>query len=177
MLELFDESHYFICSGGMKPACFKANQNIVKREDGNYYLTIYSLRCKGIDFACRWAALLYPIVAAAMALLMACGVGWILLAAIIGAAVGAGLGAMMCGDMAAILRTWVVIKTDAEINTFNMVPNRPGVHMNCKFFGNQITFAPNVKNEFPHYACSQGILCVRDWKDLCTFTGQGELGY
>lgn len=161
MKELFDESHFFMCTGGMKPARFKANQNIAKREDGKYYLTVYSLRCKGIDFACRFMALIGAIIAAAMALLMASGVGVILLAAILGAAMGAGLGAMMCGDLAAMMRTWVVIKNDAEINGHQLVSNRPGTHLTCKVFGNQITYAPNVKNEFTALALFAGnIICT-----------------
>lgn len=148
MAELFDESHFFMCAGGMKPARIEANQNIACRETGEYYLTEYSLKCKGIDFACKWVALLYAIVAAAMALLCSCPAGWVLLAAILGALAGSIIGAAMCGDLAAIMRVWVVIKTDAEISGYKFVANRPGVHMNCKAFGQPITFVPNVKTEF-----------------------------
>ncbi|WP_455970635.1 hypothetical protein [Bacteroides congonensis] len=62
------------------------------RVDGQYYLTNMSLRCKGVDFSCRWVALMYAIIAAAMALLMASGVGVVLHAAIAGAAIDASLG-------------------------------------------------------------------------------------
>lgn len=148
MAELFDESHFFICSNGLKPARLKANQGVCLQVSKNHYLTIFSLKCKGVDFSCRWVALLYAIVAAALALLCSCPVGWVLLAAILGAAVGAGLGAMLCGDMAAIMRVWVVIKTDARISTYEIAPNRPGVHLTCSAFGGQITYAPNVKSEF-----------------------------
>jgi hypothetical protein len=161
MMELFDESHFFMCTGGMKPARIKANQKIARREDGSYYLTVYSLRCKGIDFACRMAALIGAVIAAAVALLMASGVGVVLLAAIAGAAVGAMQGAMICGDLAAILRAWVVVKNDAEINGNSLVSNRPGVHLGCKFLGNQITYVPNVKNEFTALALFAGnIICT-----------------
>lgn len=148
MDEIFDESHYFVCSGGLKPASMKSNQNIVKREDGKYYLTEYSLKCYAIDFSCKWVALLYAIVAAALALLLSCPAGWVLLAAIIGAGVGAALGAAMCGDMAAIMRVWVAIKTDAQLGEHNAVANKPGVHMICNAFSGQITYVPNVKSEF-----------------------------
>jgi len=126
----------------------KSNQNIVKREDGQYYLTEYSLKCYAIDFSCKWVALLYAIVAAAMALLLSCPAGWILLAAIIGAGVGAAIGSAMCGDMAAIMRVWVAIKTDAQLGEHNAVANKPGVHMTCRAFGGEITYVPNVNNEF-----------------------------
>ncbi len=160
-MELFDESHFFICTGGMKPARLRANQNIARREDGSHYLTVYSLRCKGIDFACRMAALIGAVIAAAMALLMASGVGVVLLAAIAGAAAGAIQGAMICGDLAAILRTWVVIKNDAEIERNSLVSNRPSMHLSCKFLGNQITYVPNVKNEFTALALFAGnIVCT-----------------
>ena len=148
MDEIFDESHYFVCSGGLKPASMKSNQNIVKREDGKYYLTEYSLKCYAIDFSCKWVALLYAIVAAALALLLSCPAGWVLLAAIIGAGVGAALGAAMCGDMAAIMRVWVAIKTDAQLGEHNAVANKPGVHMICNAFSGQITYVPNKKTEF-----------------------------
>ncbi len=148
MDEIFDESHYFVCSGGLKPASMKSNQNIVKTEDGKYYLTEYSLKCYAIDFSCKWVALLYAIVAAALALLLSCPAGWVLLAAIIGAGVGAALGAAMCGDMAAIMRVWVAIKTDAQLGEHNAVANKPSVHMICNAFSGQITYVPNVKSEF-----------------------------
>lgn len=148
MDELFDESHYFVCSGGLKPASMKKNQDIVQREDGKYYLTEYSLKCYSIDFSCKWVALLYAIVAAAVALLLACPAGWVLLAAIVGAAAGAALGASLCGDMAAIMRVWVAVKTDLQFGEHNAVANRPGVHMTCSAFSGQITYVPNVKSEF-----------------------------
>ena len=107
MAELFDESHFFMCAGGMEPACINSNQDIACRETGEYYLTEYSLKCKGIDFACKWVALLYAIVTAVMTLLCSCPAGWVLLAAILGALAGSIIGAAMCGDLAAIMRIWV----------------------------------------------------------------------
>ena len=146
--EIFDESHYFVCSGGLKPARFKSGQDIMLKEDGNYYLTEYSLKCKGIDFSCKWTALLFAIIAAAMALLASNPAGWVLLAAIGGAVVGAGVGFAICGSQAAVIRTWVVIKEDAQIGEYRMVSNHKPVHLTCKLFSNTITFKPNVTNEF-----------------------------
>ena len=89
MGEIFDESHYFICSNGMKPARMRSNQKVMLREDGKYYLTERSLTCIGADFSCRWIALVAAILCAAIALLCASGVGVVLLAALVGAAAGA----------------------------------------------------------------------------------------
>lgn len=178
MDEIFDESHYFVCSGGLKPASMKSNQNIVKREDGKYYLTEYSLKCYAIDFSCKWVALLYAIVAAALALLLSCPAGWVLLAAIIGAGVGAALGAAMCGDMAAIMRVWVAIKTDAQLGEHNAVANKPGVHMICNAFGGQITYVPNVKTEFHAlfmFAVNTGMTGLEGFMYVYAFRGAGML--
>ena len=157
----------------------KSNQNIVKREDGKYYLTEYSLKCYAIDFSCKWVALLYAIVAAAMALLLSCPAGWVLLAAIIGAGVGAALGAAMCGDMAAIMRVWVAIKTDAQLGEHNAVANKPGVHMTCRAFGGEITYVPNVKNEFTAlclFAVNIGMTGLEGFMYAYAGRGLGMLG-
>lgn len=146
-LKLFDEADYFTCDGGLKPAPLKKNQEVVQREDGNYYLTEYSLQCKGIDFSCRWIALLIAIVAAAIALLCSCPAGWVLLAAIAGAAGGSILAGKICGDKAAIMRVWLVIKEDALFDEFRPVVDRLGPHLTCNAFGNPIRYNPNIKSE------------------------------
>lgn len=146
--ELFDESHYFMCGGGLKPCAFNAKQEIMKKETGEYYLTHKSLTTRNGDFSCRWMALLVAIIAALIAVLCATGVGMVLVAAMIGAAAGAAGGMLLCGYKAAVARTWLVIKTDAQIGTKNMVANRPGEHLKCSAFGQPITFLPNVTSEF-----------------------------
>mgnify|MGYP000843714205 FL=1 len=151
MGEIFDESHYFICSNGMKPARMRSNQKVMLREDGKYYLTERSLTCIGADFSCRWIALVAAILCAAIALLCASGVGVVLLAALVGAAAGAFGGMALCGGQAAVMRVWVSIKTDMEIYGCHVVVNRPGIHMTCGVFSGQISYAPNVKNVFDEY--------------------------
>jgi|GEM_PF-2977902 len=146
--ELFDESHYFMCAGGLKPCAFNAGQKIMKKETDEYYLVHQSLTTRNGDFSCRWMALLVAILAALIAVLCATGVGAVLVAAMIGAAAGAGGGMLLCGSKAAVARTWLVIKTDAQIGTKNMVVNKPGQHLTCAAFGQPITFLPNVTSEF-----------------------------
>ena len=148
---IFDESHYFMCTNGLKPARMKSNQTVLYREDGNYYLTVYSLKCKGLDFSCRWAALVMAIVAAVIALLCSCPAGWVLLAALGGAVAGACLGSAICGDMAAIMRIWVVIKTDASISGYDMVSNKMTPQLQCGVFSGVISYVPNVKTVFDEY--------------------------
>jgi hypothetical protein len=154
MLELFDESHFFMCSGGLKPARFKANQNKAGLENGNYFLTEQSLICKGVDFCCKYAALIAAILAAALVLLLSNPAGWVVLAAlgaaIGGAVVGTMVGGAICGFMAASFRSWNpnAIKIDETIENYRAVANRPGTHLTCKaWFGQQITYVPNVKSE------------------------------
>ena len=148
---IFDESHYFMCTNGLKPARMKSNQTVLYREDGNYYLTVYSLKCKGLDFSCRWAALVIAIVGAVIALLCSCPAGWVLLAALGGAVAGACLGSAICGDMAAIMRIWVVIKTDASISGYDMVSNKMTPQLQCGVFSGVISYVPNVKTVFDEY--------------------------
>lgn len=146
--EIFDESHYFMCEGGLKPASLKTSQENVLLENNKYYLTEYSLKCKGIDFSCRWVALLVAIIAAAIALLMSCPAGWVLLAAIAGAAGGALLAGKICGDKAAIVRVWLVIKDDVVFGEHKAVSNHKPQHLNCRAFGYNIVYKPNVTSEF-----------------------------
>ncbi|WP_373730652.1 glycohydrolase toxin TNT-related protein [Bacteroides heparinolyticus] len=148
---IFDESHYFMCTNGLKPARMKSNQTVLYREDGNYYLTVYSLKCKGLDFSCRWAALVMAIVGAVIALLFSCPAGWVLLAALGGAAAGACLGTAICGDMAGIMRIWVVIKADASISGYDMVSNKMTPQLECGVFSGVISYVPNVKTVFDEY--------------------------
>ncbi|TWP22482.1 hypothetical protein ETU10_11080 [Apibacter muscae] len=146
--EIFNESHYFMCEGGLKPASLKTSQENVLLENNKYYLTEYSLKCKGIDFSCRWVALLVAIIAAAIALLMSCPAGWVLLAAIAGAAGGALLAGKICGDKAAIVRVWLVIKDDVVFGEHKAVSNHKPQHLNCRAFGYNIVYKPNVTSEF-----------------------------
>lgn len=178
MAELFDESHYFNCSQGLKPAALKSSQQAVMREDGKYYLVQYSLKCKGIDFSCKWIALLYAIVAAAIALLMSCPAGWILLAAILGAAAGAALGAAVCGDMAAVMRVWIVIKEDVQFGDQLAVYNKSGPHLTCAAMGGQITYVPNVDSEFHALVLFAGntlMTGLEGFMYVCAFRGAGML--
>lgn len=148
--DYFDESHYFICAGGFKPARFQTNQKqIAKRDDGNYYLTINSRKCHTFgDFSCRYAALLIAIIAALIAVLCSCPAGWVLLAAIAGAAVGAGIGMLICGDKAAIARKWNSIYVLTIIEGQETVTNQiTAAHLTCEAFNYPITYAPNIKTE------------------------------
>lgn len=148
--DYFDESHYFICTGGFKPARFQTNQKqIAKREDGNFYLTINSRKCHTFgDFSCRYVALLIAIIAALIAVLCSCPAGWVLLAAIAGAAVGAGIGMKICGDRAAIARKWKSVYFLTIIEGQETVTNQIiEAHMRCEAFDYPINYAPNIKTE------------------------------
>lgn len=179
MAELFDETHFFMCSGGMKPARMRTNQSIVKNEKGDYYLTVKSLRCIGLDFCCKWMALLCAVLAAAIALLMSNPAGWVLLAAIAGAAAGALIGGAICADMAAVMRVWVVIKVDAQIDGHQFVANRPGSHLTCNaLFSETINYVPNVKSEFHAYCIFAGNIIttgLEGFMYVYAFRGAGML--
>lgn len=153
MAELFDESHYFICTNGLSPARIQTNiQTIVKRQDGNFYLTENSLIClKNRDFKCRFIAVICALIAALIVLLASNPAGWVILAALAAAMAGAAIGSvfagMLCGHKAAIARSWTAKKFFTKIEGQVMVLNSPSTHLTCKVLGGQIYYAPNITCE------------------------------
>lgn len=153
MAELFDESHYFICTNGLSPARIQTNiQTVVKRKDDNFYLTENSLIClKNKDFKCRFIAVICALIAALIVLLACNPAGWVILAALAAAMAGAAVGSifagMLCGHKAAIARSWVAKKLFTKIEGQVMVLNSPSTHLTCKVLGGQIYYAPNITCE------------------------------
>ena len=153
MAELFDESHYFICTNGLSPARIQTNiQTVVKRKDDNSYLTENSLIClKNKDFKCRFIAVICALIAALIVLLACNPAGWVILAALAAAMAGAAVGSifagMLCGHKAAIARSWVAKKLFTKIEGQVMVLNSPSTHLTCKVLGGQIYYAPNITCE------------------------------
>lgn len=162
MGQLFDEGHFFICSGGLKPCRSNAGQQIMVQEEGHKYLTEKSLTCLNGDYACKKIALLAAIIAAMIAMLCAIGVGWVLLIAIGAAAAGAAGGMLLCGHKAAVARSWVVIiiKAELQIGENSAVANRTSPQLKCSVFDETISFAPNIHTEFHAlflFGCNVGV--------------------
>jgi hypothetical protein len=179
----FDESHYFICTGGLKPARFKADPRHTKRDDKNYYLNMTSRTCKGMDFSCRYIALYGAILGALIAALCATGAGALLVGALIGAAVfAAGSTALsVCGTMVAIMRDWETSTWTwgTKIERYPGVANRTPPHLTCKvLFSNTISFAPNVTSEFHAlflFAVNIGLTGIEGFLWIYGFKGLGVL--
>lgn len=184
-IKLFDESHYFMCSSGLKPATFRAHPKKMYREDDNHYLNEKSLTCKGADFSCRWAAVIAAAIAALVLALCCTGFGALMVAAIIGAAALAGglAGMALCGCLAAMAREWTIptIKTDEIIEGYPAVANRPGVHLTCKIacFQNTIVYVPNVTSAVEAWLIFAGNVAMAGLEGyMCVYgvRGLGLLG-
>ncbi|RBL90455.1 hypothetical protein [Chitinophaga flava] len=148
--KIITEKEFWQCSGGLMPAPLQSTQLVSKKKDGNKYITITDKSTQSFaDFVCRKLMLLMAIVAAIVAIAVVATGGAALiaigaLAGAAGAAVGAVMGSLICGQKVAIVRQWIGAKSNFKILGN---PTVTGDHMMlCPIFGEQITYAPHIKN-------------------------------
>lgn len=151
--KIITEEDFWICTGGAVPAPFQTTQLSTKKASGHKYITVEDKSTLSwIDFGCRKLMLIMAIIAAvvvvavvatggaALAVVVAAGAA----AGAAGAAYGAVLGALICGQKAAVARKWLNSKRDLIIQGQKAIT---GDHvMTCAVFGETITFAPQIKN-------------------------------
>lgn len=148
--KIITEKDFWICSGGLMPAPMQSTQLVATKKDGNKYITIQDKSTQSfVDFACKKLMWLMALVAAiiAVAVVATGGAALIAIGAIAGAAgaaFGAVLGSLICGQKAAMARVWLGSKSNFKILG---TPTVTGDHkMICNIFGEQISYAPNIKN-------------------------------
>ncbi|MGO4288973.1 hypothetical protein [Chitinophaga sp. RAB17] len=144
------EKEFWQCSGGLMPAPMQSTQLVTKKKDGNKYITINDKSTQSfVDFACKKMMWLMALIAAivVVAVVATGGAALIAIGALAGAAgavLGAVVGSLICGQRAAIARIWIGEKADFKILE---TPTVTGEHkMVCNIFGEQISYAPNVKS-------------------------------
>jgi hypothetical protein len=147
------EEDYWTCTQGIMPARMQSIQLTVKQKDGKrYLLKTDTATASAGDFVCKWMMLLMAAIAAivavaivatggaALAVIVAAGA----IAGAAGAAVGTIAGGLVCGQKAALIRTWseekhnLVIAGQKTLTSASM--------MKCPVFGAEIKRAPNIKN-------------------------------
>jgi hypothetical protein len=147
------EEDYWTCTQGIMPARMQSIQLTVKQKDGKrYLLKTDTATASAGDFVCKWMMLLMAAIAAivavaivatggaALAVIVAAGA----IAGAAGAAVGTIAGGLVCGQKAALIRTWseekhnLVIVGQKTLTSASM--------MKCPVFGAEIKRAPNIKN-------------------------------
>lgn len=147
------EEDYWTCTQGIMPARMQSIQLTVKQKDGKRYLLKTDTATASVgDFVCKWMMLLMAAIAAivavaivatggaALAVIVAAGA----IAGAAGAAVGTIAGGLVCGQKAALIRTWseekhnLVIAGQKTLTSASM--------MKCPVFGAEIKRAPNIKN-------------------------------
>lgn len=157
--KIITENDFFQCSGGMMPSPFQSKQLIVKKADSAKYITKMDISTiSWVDFGCKKLMLLYAVVAAVAALVAALcvatgGAALIAICAIagvVGAAFGAVVGTLICGQLVAPTRQWLGSKSNFKILGIDTIT---GDHyMRCDAFvmlgmsPEFITFAPNIKS-------------------------------
>lgn len=146
MGKFLNSDDYFICSGGIAPAQIQNSQRVAGKQAGSHYLTTIDIQTKSYgDFVCQKLVLLMALIAALIA-----ATGGAALAAIIAMAVAAGggaivLGGLICGNMAAMLRTpWLPPKANVFLGPIGMPALTDKAFMTCAM-GGQIRLAPNIK--------------------------------
>lgn len=147
------EEDYWMCTQGIMPARMQSVQLTVKQKDGKKYLLKTDTATASVgDFVCKWMMLIMAAIAAIVTVaIVATGgaaLGAIVVAGAIagaaGAAVGSIAGALVCGQKAALIRTWTVEKNNLVIGGQKTLTT--GSVMKCPIFGAEIRQAPNVKN-------------------------------
>lgn len=148
--KIITEKDFWMCSGGLMPAPMQSTQPVAAKKDGNKYITIQDKSTQSfVDFACKKLMWLMALVAAiiAVAVVATGGAALIAIGAIAGAAgaaFGAVLGSLICGQKAAMARVWIGSKSNFKILG---TPTVTGEHkMICNIFGEQISYAPNIKS-------------------------------
>ncbi len=151
--KIITEKDFWVCSGGTTPAPFQTTQLSTKKKSEHKYITVADKSTLSwIDFGCKKLMLIMAIIAAvvvvavvatggaALAVVVAAGAA----AGAAGAAYGAVLGALICGQKAAVARSWLASKNNMIIQGQNAIT---GDHkMVCAVFGETITFAPHIKS-------------------------------
>lgn len=150
--KIITEKDFWICSCGAVPAQLQSQQESVKKKSGEKYITVMDKSTSSwIDFGCTRLMLIYAIIAAAVvviaAMTVATGGAALIalgaLAGLAGAAWGAIVGSLLCGQLAAKARKWEGSKNDYIIQQVHAIS---GAHkMTCPV-GGTITFAPEIKN-------------------------------
>ncbi|MCZ4223981.1 TNT domain-containing protein [Pedobacter rhodius] len=150
--KIITEKDFWMCSCGAVPAQFQSTQKTVKKKSGEKFITIRDTATSSwIDFGCTRMMLIMAIIAAAVVVIAAMtvatgGAALIALGAIAGlagAAWGAVLGTLLCGQLAAKARKWVGSKNNYIVQGVETIT---GDHtMTCPV-GGKITYAPQIKN-------------------------------
>lgn len=150
--KIITEKDFWRCSCGAVPAQFQSTQKTAKKKSGEKYITIRDTATSSwIDFGCTKMMLIMAIIAAAVvviaAMTVATGGAALIalgaLAGLAGAAWGAIIGTMLCGQLAAKARVWVGSKKNYIVQGVETVT---GDHtMTCPV-GGVVTFAPEIKN-------------------------------
>jgi len=147
------EEDYWMCSGGIMPAQMQSIQRIAEQKDSKKYLIKSDTATASMgDFVCKWVMLIMALIAAVIAvLIVATGGAALGVIVAVGAAAGAAgavygsvIGGLVCGQKAAIARTWIGDKSNLMIGGQKTLTT--GSTMECPVFGSKIVHAPNVKN-------------------------------
>lgn len=148
------EKDFWICDTGNVPAQFQSTQTTTAKKSGEKYITVRDTSTSSwIDFGCKKMMLIYAIIAAAVvviaAMTVATGGAALIalgaLAGLAGAAWGAVVGALLCGQLAAKTRKWVEPPTThlTAVQGVNQVTG--DCTMTCAV-GGTIHFAPQIKS-------------------------------
>lgn len=148
------EKDFWICTEGNVPAQLQSTQKTTKKVSGEKYITVKDTSTSSwIDFGCKKAMLIYAIIAAAVvviaAMTVATGGAALIalgaLAGLAGAAWGAVIGALLCGQTAAKGRKWV----ETPKTRMTAIQGVRQITGDCKMtcmVGGVISFAPQIKN-------------------------------
>ena len=162
-IQIITEQDFYTCESGLMPARLQSCQPTAFKEDGKYrYITSKDVCTQScIDFSCSklmlLAAAVAALVAAFAALCIVTGgaaavvVGCIAAGAIAGAGgavLGGIVGSLICGQLAAPARRWLLFKNDFTIHNITTI-NSDHI-MICTIFSlvglppQQIKHAPNI---------------------------------
>jgi len=148
--KIITEKDFWMCTGGNMPAPIQSTQLSTKKQSGEKYITkIDTSTSNVIDFGCNKLMFIMAILAAVIAVCIVAtgGAALIAIGAIAGAAgaaVGAVAGGLICGQVASMARIWKGSKSNMIIQGQETIT---GDHkMKCMLFGDEITFAPQIKN-------------------------------
>lgn len=148
--KIITEQDFWICPGGLMPAPMQSGQQIAHKKTNVKYITRKDTATVSyMDFGCRKLMLIMAILAAVIAVATVATGGAALiaigaLAGAAGAAFGAVVGGLICGQLAAMARQWMGVKTDFLILDQPTITS--GSNMKCLLFGQTITPAPHIQS-------------------------------
>ncbi|APU09435.1 hypothetical protein A5M85_03800 [Cellulophaga lytica] len=181
--KIITEKDFWRCSGGLMPSPFQSTKLSAKKQSGEKYVTkTDTSTIATMDFSCKWIMLIAAIIAAIVAVAIV-ATGGAALGAIVaagamagaaGAIVGAPLGSLVCGQRAAIARTWNSFKGDFKIQSQEVITGKDT--MTCAVFGSAITFAPEIKNWAQAYTEGGANLITGVLQGMLAGAGIGMLG-